>query len=88
MDLSDPENLHTYTFSVTLGYEERPIPVVFSGMSAGTLKKGSSRGGGFRTYTAEGNGGSIQVICKEPEAENEEPQPQALIYVNTQQTVS
>ena len=88
MDLSDPENLHTYTFSVTLGYEERPIPVVFSGMSAGTLKKGSSTGGGFRTYTAEGNGGSIQVICKEPEAENEEPQPQALIYVNTQQTVS
>lgn len=88
VDLSDPENLHTYTFSVTLGYEERPIPVVFSGMSAGTLKKGSSRGGGFRTYTAEGNGGSIQVICKEPEAENEEPQPQALIYVNTQQTVS
>ena len=88
VDLSDPENLHTYTFSVTLGYEERPIPVVFSGMSAGKLKKGSSRGGGFRTYTAEGNGGSIQVICKEPEAENEEPQPQALIYVNTQQTVS
>ena len=88
VDLSDPENLHTYTFSVTLGYEERPIPVVFNGMSAGTLKKGSSTGGGFRTYTAEGNGGSIQVICKEPEAENEEPQPQALIYVNTQQTVS
>ena len=88
VDLSDPENLHTYTFNVTLAYAERPIPVVFNGMSAGTLKKGSSTGGGFRTYTAEGNGGSIQVICKEPEAENEEPQPQALIYVNTQQTVS
>lgn len=86
VDMSDPENYHTFKFQVTMGFEEKPVPVVVTGQSRGGALS-SGQGSGFKSYPVTGSAGQCEVICKESE-EGETPEPVALIYMSVTQSVS
>ena len=60
VDLSDPANLNTFTFTTSLTFEKRPIPVVVDEIPGGIEIKGNDidkSGGGTEVYFGEGGQG-------------------------------
>ena len=95
VDLSDPSNYNTFSYSVTFAYEEKPIPVVVQGKAYRTFsyirEAGVSHGGSnLGVYKSGGSNGEIEIICKEEETEEGEikVEPVTLIYMTVAESVS
>lgn len=91
IDLDEPGNYHSYTFTLTLGFAKCPIPEEYVvTITEGEVFKvqGNNDGGGPDTGHTQGDGVSFFTIPVDKKGEEGEEEVPLLVYMSRTETIS